>query len=109
METKNNEIENAEQKLDCEGFLNDIEFWTVDLAEKMAKVNDIAIYGLTDAHWDVIKFVREYYDKFGRGPEVVKVAKNSGLSMNDLCHLFPCGLVKGVYKVAGLPRPPGCI
>ncbi len=109
MENNNNEMKSAEQKLDCEGFLNDIEFWSVDLAETLAKVNDIAAYGLTEAHWEIIKYVRDYYEKHGRGPEIVKVAKNSGLSMNEICHLFPCGLVKGVYKVAGLPRPPGCI
>jgi tRNA 2-thiouridine synthesizing protein E len=107
---KNNDKENnVEEKLDCEGFLNDIEFWSVDLAEKLAKDNEIAAYGLTEAHWGVINYVRDYYDKYDRGPEVVKVAKNCGLSINDLCNLFPCGLVKGAYKLAGLPKPPGCI
>ena len=109
MEDNNVQKKDAEQQLDCEGFLNDIEFWTVDLAERLAKDNEIAVYGLTDAHWVVIKYVKDYYEKFGRGPEMVKVAKHSELTMNEICHLFPCGLVKGVYKVAGLPRPPGCI
>lgn len=38
-----------------------------------------------------------------------KVAKHCDLSMDEMCDLFPCGLVRGAYKVAGLPRPPGCI
>ena len=109
MEDKNIKKKSSEQQLDCEGFLNDIEFWSVDLAETLAKENEIAAYGLTEAHWAIIKYVRDYYENHGRGPEIVKVAKSSGLSMNEICHLFPCGLVKGVYKVAGLPRPPGCI
>lgn len=109
MESKNSIINNTEEKLDCDGFLKDIDFWTSDFAEKLAKENKIAEYGLTEVHWEVINFIRDYYQTYGRGPEVVKVAKNSGLTMDNMCALFPCGLVKGAYKLAGLPRPPGCI
>lgn len=109
MENEGSERKDAQQQLDCEGFLNDTEFWSVDLAETLAKDNEIAVYGLTEAHWVIINYVRDYYREFGRGPEMVKVVKSSGFTMNEICHLFPCGLVKGVYKVAGLPRPPGCI
>ena len=109
MDSEGSEKRDDHEQLDCEGFLHDIEFWSVDLAEKLAKDNEIAVYGLTEAHWMFIKYVRDYYETFGRGPEMVKVAKDSGLTRNEICLLFPCGLVKGVYKVAGLPRPPGCI
>ena len=109
MGQKINRTDNLQEKLDCDGFLNDIEFWSVDLAEKLAQENDIAVYGLTDLHWQVINYVREYYKETGRGPEIVKVARHCNLSMKDLCNLFPCGLVKGAYKLAGLPKPPGCI
>ncbi len=97
------------EKLDCEGFLNDIDFWSADLAELLAKENEISALALSGDHWKVILFIREHYLKFGRGPEMVKVAKNCHLSRDEICNLFPCGLVKGAYKVAGLPRPPGCI
>jgi tRNA 2-thiouridine synthesizing protein E len=109
METKNSRVNTAEQKLDCEGFLNDTEFWSVDLAERLAKDNEIAEYGLTALHWEVINYVRDYYKQYDKGPEIVKVARYCGLSMDDMCNLFPCGLVRGAYKLAGLPRPPGCI
>lgn len=109
MGQKRRRKDKAEEKLDCDGFLNDIEFWSVDLAEKLAKENEIAVYGLTEIHWDVIHYVQDYYKRTGRGPEIVKVAKHCGLSMSNMCSLFPCGLVKGAYKLAGLPRPPGCI
>lgn len=109
METKNSRAITAEQKLDCEGFLSDTEFWSVDLAERLAKDNEIAEYGLTELHWEVINYVRDYYKKYDKGPEIVKVARHCGLSMDDMCNLFPCGLVRGAYKLAGLPRPPGCI
>jgi tRNA 2-thiouridine synthesizing protein E len=109
METKKSTVNTDEQKLDCEGFLNDIEFWSVDLAEKLAKENEIAEYGLTELHWEVINYVKDYYQQYGRGPEMVKVAKHCDLTLHDICNLFPCGLVKGAYKLAGLPKPPGCI
>jgi tRNA 2-thiouridine synthesizing protein E len=103
-------IQNSpEQKIDCEDFLSDIDFWTADIAEKLAKDNAIAEYGLTDMHWKVIFYVRDFYMRYERGPEAVKVAKHCDLSMDEMCDLFPCGLVRGAYKVAGLPRPPGCI
>jgi len=97
------------EKLDCEGFLNDIDFWSADLAEKLAQDNEVTAIGLTDDHWKVILYIRDHYIQFGRGPEMVKVAKHCDLSRDEICNLFPCGLVKGAYKVAGLPRPPGCI
>jgi tRNA 2-thiouridine synthesizing protein E len=109
MEENSSEKNNGGEKLHCGDFLNDIEFWSVDLAEKMARDNKIAEFGLTEDHWKVIMFVREHYLKYEKGPEIVKVVKNCGLTHDELCDLFPCGLVRGAYKVAGLPRPPGCI
>jgi tRNA 2-thiouridine synthesizing protein E len=109
METNASKTKNSEQQLDCEDFLQDINFWTSDIAEKLAKANDIAEFGLTGRHWEVILYVRDYYLKYEKGPEMVKVAKNCGLTMEEMCNLFPCGLVRGAYKLAGLPRPPGCI
>jgi len=107
MENDNQNI--MEEKLDCEGFLSDKDFWSADVAENLARANEIGEYQLSDAHWKVINFVRSYYETNGRGPEIVKVAKNTNLTMKDICRLFPCGLVKGAYRLAGLPRPPGCV
>lgn len=109
MESTNNKTDGTEKKFHCEDFLNDFNFWSIDIAETLAKDNKIAEYGLTADHWKVIMYVREHYLKYERGPEIVKVAKDCGLSYNDLCALFPCGFVRGAYKVAGLPRPHGCI
>ena len=108
MDTEHQSANSAVDKLDCDQFLSDGAFWSKEVAEKLAKNSDISS-GLTGEHWQVINYVRNYYKEYGRGPEAVKVAKNCNLSMDDLCSLFPCGLVKGAYKVAGLPRPHGCI
>jgi sulfur relay (sulfurtransferase) DsrC/TusE family protein len=43
------------------------------------------------------------------GPPVVKIGKATGLNAADICRLFPCGVVRGAYRLAGLPRPAGCM
>ncbi len=109
METHTGNKGNEEQNLHCDDFLRDSSFWTTDIAEKLAKESHVAEFGLTEKHWEVILYVRDFYLKYDRGPEAVKVAKNCGLTMEEMCELFPCGLVRGAYKIAGLPRPQGCI
>lgn len=101
--------EDVEKQLDCQGFLGDKDFWTADVAEKIAKANDIGHFGLTEDQWNVINFIRDFYKENGKGPAIVKVAKHAGMPLKRICELFPCGLVKGAYKIAGLPRPPGCV
>jgi tRNA 2-thiouridine synthesizing protein E len=76
------------------------------MAESLAVEHKIG--ELTDDHWTVIEYVQEYYSTYGQGPPVVKVHKVTGLTSEDICKLFPCGMVKGAYRLAGLPRPPGC-
>ena len=97
------------EKFDCQGFFADKDFWSQEAAETLAKVNDIGDSKLSDDHWTVINFVRDYYETNGRGPAIIKVVKQTGLSLKQICELFPCGLVKGAYRLAGLPRPPGCV
>jgi TusE/DsrC/DsvC family sulfur relay protein len=109
MDQKDGNAERPRKKLDCEGFLNDTNFWTTDVAERLAKDSSTAEFGLTDKHWEVILFVRDFYLKYDRGPESVKVARHCGITMEEMCKLFPCGFLKEAYKIAGLPNPPGCI
>jgi tRNA 2-thiouridine synthesizing protein E len=91
---------------DYDGFLKTLSSWTPATAEALAREHDIG--PLTDDHWRVIEFVREYYKAYGKGPPVVKIHKHTGLTSEQICNLFPCGMVKGAYRLAGLPRPPGC-
>jgi tRNA 2-thiouridine synthesizing protein E len=98
----------VDDQLDCEGFITDMDFWSKDIAENLAKMHEIGEYRLSDDHWKVINFVRDFYNRHGSGPAIVKVVKHTGLSLTDICKLFPCGLVKGAYRLAGLPKPPGC-
>jgi len=87
--------------------LKEMASWTRARAEELAEANDIG--PLTDQHWQVIEFVKDYYQTYGRGPAVVRIGKETGLRATTICDLFPCGVVKGAYRLAGLPRPPGCV
>ena len=40
--------------------------------------------------------------------QMVTLAELSDMTIEEICKLFPCGMVKGAYRLAGLPRPPGC-
>jgi tRNA 2-thiouridine synthesizing protein E len=90
----------------AEGFLERPEKWTREIAVLLAELNKLG--PLTDEHFRVLEFVREYYLEHGDGPPVVRIAKATGFSSHKICELFPCGIVRGAYRLAGLPRPAGC-
>jgi len=93
--------------LNDEGFFEDPSEWTREMAVEMAKADGIDT--LTDQHWIVIGFMRkEYFDK-GTGPTVRVLGKTSGVSVKDLYQLFPKGPAKMAARIAGIPKPKGCI
>jgi len=89
-----------------DGFLHEMSSWTKEIAEELARKNDLG--PLTDEHWKIIDYVKEYYQENGQGPAIVKISKHTGFSAKHICKLFPCGVAKGAYRLAGLPRPFGC-
>jgi TusE/DsrC/DsvC family sulfur relay protein len=103
------EIAGRTLTLDDEGYLVDPADWTQEVAEVLALREQIT---LTDEHWTVIRFMREYYDSHQIAPDarhVIKhLAKAKGLNQsdrNDLFRLFPYGYVKQACKIAGMRRP----
>jgi tRNA 2-thiouridine synthesizing protein E len=95
------------QSLDNDGFLNEITGWNRDMAMELARRNDLG--PLTEKHWKIIDYVRDYYKKHGEGPPIVKIGKATGYSSGEICKMFPCGVARGAYRLAGLPRPSGCV
>ena len=100
-------------EVDEEGFLVDLKDWTKEIAEQMAEGDDVT---LTDEHWDVINFLRDYYEEYQVAPAVrvltkaikKKFGKEKGNS-KYLYELFPYGPGKQGCRFAGLPKPTGCI
>ncbi|WP_119328740.1 TusE/DsrC/DsvC family sulfur relay protein [Cysteiniphilum halobium] len=99
--------------LDDHGFLKDHTQWSPDIAYTFAKEENIT---LTDAHWQVIYFLREYYKTHSTAPAIRLLVKslkaqygnNIGNSLY-LQTLFPTSPAVQAAKIAGLPKPKRCI
>jgi TusE/DsrC/DsvC family sulfur relay protein len=97
----------TEVAVNDEGFLTDPAQWREDMAPPIAASEGIA--ELTGRHWQVIKFMRHEYEAKGTGPTVRVLGKTSGVSVRELYQLFPRGPAKTAAKIAGIPKPRGCI
>jgi len=88
-----------------EGYLLDPNDWTVAIAEQFAADEDI---DLTDEHWAVIRFVRDWYTEHGVAPsgrDMTAFMKAQGASRNRVFELFPYGYVQQTCKIAGMIKP----
>ena len=94
-------------EVDGDGFLVEPEIWSEEVAQQMAK--DDGTGELGERHWDVINYIREYYREYQMAPMVRKLCQNSGLRLKELYDMFPLGPAKGACKIAGLPKPDGCV
>ena len=90
-----------------EGFFEDPDQWTEAMAVEMAKADGID--ELTDKHWQVIHFMRQEYAEKGTGPTVRVLGKTSGVTVKELYQLFPKAPAKTAARIAGIPKPRGCI
>ncbi len=94
-------------ELDADGHLANMEDWSEDLAKELAKQEGIE--ELTEKHWMVINFLRKEYQETGSVPSIRKLTKQSGVNTKELYQLFPKGPAKKAAKIAGLPKPKGCV
>ncbi len=93
--------------LDTDGFLADYTTWDESLAHKFAEEEEI--YELTERHWDVINYMRKEFAAKGDVPTIRRLKKSGGIPTKELYALFPKGPAKKAAKIAGLPKPKGCI
>jgi tRNA 2-thiouridine synthesizing protein E len=92
---------------DAEGFLVHPDQWSEDMAPEIAR--ESGIDPLTDRHWQVINFMRTAYLRDGTAPSIRSLGKLSGVPIKELYQLFPKGPAKLAAKIAGIPKPRGCI
>ena len=90
-----------------EGFLLDSSQWTREVGEEIAR--EVGVWPLTEKHWTVITYCREDAAREGQPPGMRRIAKNSGVDMKSLYQLFPKGPGKLAARIAGLPKPQGCV
>jgi len=107
------EVDGRVLETDPEGYLRDISEWDASVAERMARADGI---DLTESHWEVIRFLREYYDEYGGAPAIRILTKAMARQMGRekgntryLYRLFPDGPAKQACRYAGLPKPTGCV
>lgn len=102
------EIKGKAYETNEEGFLIHPEEWSEDVAAVLARQEE-SIDSLTDEHWSVIRYIRRYYLENNLAPMVRSVCKTTGFPLKHIYELFPSGPAKGACKVAGLPKPDGCV
>lgn len=91
-----------EHELTPQGFLADFEAWNERFASVVSEEWDLAD-GLTDEHWEVIRFLRNYYRALNNIPTVHEVCEAHGFDLDHLRQLFPGGYRRGACRIAGLP------
>ena len=101
------EILGTQVELDEDGNLKNLFDWNEEIAKELAK--EEGIEELTERHWIVIKFMRKVYEEKGDAPSIRKLTKESGVATKELYQLFPKGPAKKSARIAGLPKPKGCI
>jgi dissimilatory sulfite reductase related protein len=94
-------------EVDAEGFLADPDQWNEQVAAEIAA--EVGVGDLTERHWLVINFMRKTYLESGAAPSIRTLGKASGVPIKELYELFPKGPAKLAAKVAGIPKPRGCI
>ena len=101
------ELGGKQLEIDEDGFIQDPALWTEAVAADLAKTEGVE--NLTEDHWKVVNWIREYYLEFNMAPMIRKLCKSTGFKLKEIYDLFPSGPAKGACKVAGLPKPTGCV
>jgi dissimilatory sulfite reductase related protein len=101
------EAGNVKIEVDDEGFLVNPADWTEEVAKAFAEADNVS--ELTEEHWKVINYLRDYFNEFALAPMIRKLCKDTGCPLKKMYELFPSGPAKGACKVAGLTKPTGCV
>ncbi|AEN64217.1 sulfur relay protein, TusE/DsrC/DsvC family [Enterobacter soli] len=106
-------FEGKEIETDADGYLKESSQWSEALAEVIAEKEAIT---LSPEHWEVVRFVREFYLEFNTSPAIRMLVKAMANKFGEekgnsryLYRLFPKGPAKQATKIAGLPKPVKCI
>ena len=106
-------VNNTIIETDPLGYLLDVNQWNQDVALAIAEKENLQ---LTEAHWEVIHFVRDYYKEYKTSPAIRMLVKAMAQKLGEdkgnsryLQRLFPDGPAKQATKLAGLPKPAKCL
>lgn len=106
-------INGREIETDAEGYLANLEDWSEEVAEYLSKQDDLE---LTERHWQLLNWIRGYYQENGMAPNLRIMTKTIGGDLGEewsdkkfLFDLFPYGPAKQAARYAGMPKPTGCV
>ena len=99
-------IDGHQVHVDDEGFLTEYDEWDEGLAKVLAQHIGI---DMTDAHWQVVRFLRDDYRTQGETATTRRVQAVGGIPVKQQFELFPKKPAKKMAYVAGLPKPHGCV
>jgi len=100
-------IEEKEFEVDGDGFLQKPEMWNNEVAQLLA-ISD-GTGELSEKHWAIINFIREHWLETNMAPMIRKICQTTNVRLKEIYELFPMGPAKGACKIAGLPKPDGCV
>ena len=101
------EVNQHTYEVDEDGFLQEPGVWNEAVAADFATSEGVG--ELTEKHWKIIHYLRNYYLQFGIAPMIRKLCKETGFDLKKIYTLFPSGPAKGACKLAGLSKPTGCV
>lgn len=97
----------TEIEIDEDGFIQEPGKWNEEVAVDLAKTENA--FPMGEDHWKLVNYLRDYYLKYEIAPPIRMLVKQTGIDLKTIYQLFPGGPAKGACKVAGLPKPTGCV
>jgi dissimilatory sulfite reductase related protein len=101
------EIEGRIFDVDGDGFLSDPTIWNDEVAMLFAHADGIA--EMSDKHWAIVRLIRSNWLEKGMAPMVRVLCQETGVKLREIYELFPLGPARGACRIAGLPKPDGCV
>jgi len=95
--------------LDEDRFLQNPDAWDEFVAEFLFTMFEKYGERMTEEHWKVVRYLHDYYVTYGVCPPIRMLLKETGMDLKKIHELFPNGPAKGACKVAGAPKPTGCV
>lgn len=101
------DVEGKNIVFDAEGFMSEPTLWDDSVAAAIAL--EEGIDEMSEKHWAVVRFIRGYWQQEDLAPSVRMLCKESGVSVREVYKLFTSGPARGACRIAGLPKPDGCV
>ena len=101
------EVDGKSIEFDNDGFMTDPSVWDQAVAAAIAR--DEGIEDVSEKHWGIVNFIREYWKEHDLAPPVRLICTEVGVSVREIYKLFRSGPARGACRVAGLPKPDGCV